>query len=189
MAEGGAIRSAAGYHRRGMFRSLAGAALFVALCACGRSSVGSSSSPSTPPTPSPLSTPSASSKCPTAAQVGGVLGVTLPKPTSVSGGTSTLPAGASAIVCNYHASTYNVIIEVITNIDPSNISKFSDHFPVPYKTVSGVGDQARTFVVSIGGGRDNEGIVASKGKTIVSIVATATPATLAQLETLTNQLL
>lgn len=93
------------------------------------------------------------------------------------------------MVCEYHATTENVIIEVITNISPSYISQFSVHFPVPYKSVSGVGDQARSFYVNLYGGKDNEGVVATKGSTIVSIGATATPASLSQVEALVNQLL
>jgi hypothetical protein len=93
------------------------------------------------------------------------------------------------MACEYHAATYNVIIVVIDNISPSYIAKFSANFPGGYKSVSGVGDQARSFSVSLGGGKDNEGVVAVKGSTIVSIGATATPASLAQLEALVNQLL
>jgi hypothetical protein len=122
--------------------------------------------------------------------VDAALGVTLPKPVGVAGGGGVpLPAGASGIACEYHASTYNVIIEIITNIDPSYIAQFSSRFPVAYVNVSGVGDQARSFRAPIGGGRFNEGVVATKGKTLVSIDATATPATLAQVEALVNQLL
>jgi hypothetical protein len=55
--------------------------------------------------------------------------------------------------------------------------------------VSGVGDQARSFQQALNGGRDNEGLVATKGSTLVDITATATPATLAQLEALVSQLL
>ena len=92
-------------------------------------------------------------------------------------------------VCDYHASTYNVIIERLTKISPSFITQFSSNFPVAFTTVAGVGDQARAFSVSLGGGKDNEGVVATKGTTLVAIVATATPATLAQIEALVNQLL
>lgn len=171
-----------------------GAALIVLaalLCACGSSTplAATTASPSASSVPSPLSTPSASNKCPTAAVVGAALGMTLPSPTGVTGGTTTLPAGASGLACNYHASTFNVIIEIITNVDPSYISKFSSRFPVPYKAVTGVGDQARSFLQSLGGGRDNEGVVATKGRKLVSITATATPATLAQVEALVSELL
>jgi hypothetical protein len=82
-----------------------------------------------------------------------------------------------------------VIIEVLRNISPSFISKFSSQFPVAFKSVSGVGDQARSFTEPIGGGRDNEGVVATEGSTLVAIVATATPASLVQVEALVNQLL
>jgi hypothetical protein len=82
-----------------------------------------------------------------------------------------------------------VIIVVITNISASYISQFSAHFPGGYKTVSGVGDQARSFYQTLGGGKDNEGVVATKGSTLVSIGATATPASLSQVEALVNSLL
>ncbi len=82
-----------------------------------------------------------------------------------------------------------MLIEVLKNISPTYITKFSSRFPVAYKSVGGVGDQARSFTVSLGGGKDNEGVVATKGSTLVSIVATDTPATLTQIETLINQLL
>jgi hypothetical protein len=38
-------------------------------------------------------------------------------------------------------------------------------------------------------GKDNEGVVATKGSTVVSIIATGTPASLSQIETLVNLLL
>jgi hypothetical protein len=93
------------------------------------------------------------------------------------------------MVCNYHATTFNVIINVLMNISPSYISNFSSQFPVAYKTVPGVGDQARSFSVTLYGGKDNEGVVATKGSTLVAIVATATPASLQQVEALVSQLL
>ncbi|MFZ0179801.1 MAG: hypothetical protein WAL84_08005 [Candidatus Dormiibacterota bacterium] len=92
-------------------------------------------------------------------------------------------------MCNYHTTTENVIITVLQNVPASYISKYSVNFPVAYKPVSGVGDQARSFVVSLGGGKDNEGVVATKGTTVVAAVATATPATLSQLEALVSSLL
>jgi hypothetical protein len=146
-----------------------------------------SPTPSAPSSPTP--TPAART-CPTAATVGSALGITVSNPVGVpfTGGT-TLPAGAKAEVCDYHGTSLNVIIEVITNLDPSYIAKFSTQFPVAFKTVTGVGDQARSLSVSLGNGKDNEGVVATKGTTLVAIVATATPATLAQIEALVNQLL
>jgi hypothetical protein len=59
---------------------------------------------------------------------------------------------------------------------------------VTYTSVSGVGDQARSFSQSLGGGKDNEGVVATKGSSLVDITATATPASLAQIEALVNLL-
>jgi hypothetical protein len=93
------------------------------------------------------------------------------------------------MACEYSGAGLNVIIVLITNVDPSTITLFSSKFPVPYASVSGVGDQARSFSQSLGGGKDNEGVVATKGSMLVAITATATPASLAQLEALVNQLL
>jgi hypothetical protein len=151
---------------------------------------GSSAAPAPTATVAAISTGAASASCPTAATVNTALGVTVPAPVGVTaGGTTTLPAGSKIIVCNYHAAALNVIIEIITNTDPTIISKFSDKFPVPYKSVSGVGDQARSFLAQLGGGKDNEGVVATQGSTLVDITATSTPATLAQVEALVTQLL
>jgi hypothetical protein len=161
----------------------------AAVAACGSTTAGS---PSPVASTSPVlpTTTAAPSTCPTAATVGTALGVTVPAPVGVKpSGVSPFPPGATVEVCNYHAQTLNVIIEVLRNISPSDISLFSKNYPVAYKSVSGVGDQARSFSVSIGGGRDNEGVVATKGSTLVAIVATATPASLAQVEALVNQLL
>ncbi len=135
-------------------------------------------------------TTTAAGSCPSGATVGAALGVTLPDPVGVKGGGGTqLPAGATGMACEYAGKGLNVIIEMISNIDPSSISLFSSKFPVPYASVSGVGDQARSFLAPLGGGKNNEGIVATKGSTLVDITATATPASLAQLEALVNQLL
>ncbi len=137
-----------------------------------------------------VSTTAAAATCPTAATVNAALGVTVPAPVGVTApGTTTLPAGSKVIVCNYHAASLNVIIEVITNTDPSIISKFSDKFPIPYTSVPGVGDQARSFLQQLTNGKDNEGVVATKGSTLVDVTATATPASLAQVEALVTQLL
>lgn len=170
------------------------ALVFVAsVTACGGSTVASTPSPTATslsiPSSTATSTP-APSTCPTAVTVGSALGITLPKPTGVpfSGGTA-FPAGAKGVACEYRGQSFNVIIELITNISPSYIAQFSTHFPVAFTNVSGVGDQARSFSVSLGGGKDNEGVVATKGSTLVSIVATATPASLTQIEALVNQLL
>jgi hypothetical protein len=168
--------------------------VFVAvLTACGSSTATVTSTPSvtavTIPTPPTPTTTAASPGCPTAGTVGSALGITLPKPTGIPyKGTTALPAGATGEVCEYHATTLNVIIEVLRNISPSYIAKFSVNFPVAYKSASGVGDQARTFLVSLGGGKDNEGVVATKGSTLVAIGATDTPASLAQIEALVNTL-
>ena len=176
--------------------------LVVTLSACGGSS-GASATPAATPasataTPasatatalsSPASTQAAAS-CPTAATVGTALGITVSKPIGVAGGGGAqLPAGATGLACDYSGTGLNVIIELISNIDPTSISQFSSKFPVAYASVSGVGDQARSFSQSLSGGKDNEGVVATKGTTLVAITATATPASLAQIEALANQLL
>ena len=109
--------------------------------------------------------------------------------TPVPAATTPLPAGSVGLVCEYQGAAVNVIIELITNTEPSLISKFSDKFPVAYTAVSGVGDQARSFRQQLGGGKDNEAVVATKGSTLVEVTATATPATLKQVEALVSQLL
>ena len=139
--------------------------------------------------PSALAT-AAGDRCPTAATVDAALGTTLPKPISiVGGGGTTLPAGATGLSCEYAGKSYNVLVQLIANIDPSNIAKFSARFPVPYASVSGVGDQARSFSQPLSAGKSNEGVVATKGMSLVAITATATPASLAQVEALVSQLL
>jgi hypothetical protein len=116
--------------------------------------------------------------------------MTLPDATNVVGGnTATLPSGATGIVCDYHGTTDNVLITALQNVPASYISQFSNHFPVTFKPVSGVGDVARSFFEPLGVGRNNEGLVAAKGTTVIAIVATYTPATLSQLEALVNSLL
>ena len=175
--------------------ALATVVVIANVAACGGSSSGSpspsASVPSAPPVA--LATPkttAAPASCPTGARVGSALGITLPKPVGVAAtGATTLPAGVTGEVCEYHAQTYNVIIERLTNISPSYITQFSAKFPTAFITVSGVGDQARAFSAPLGGGKDNEGVVATKGTTLVAITATDTPATLAQIEALVNQLL
>jgi hypothetical protein len=169
--------------------------LVAGLSACGGSSSTSHSPAASAPsgavavaTASPTPAPPT---CPTGASVGSALGITLPEPVGVpySGGGTPFPAGAKGEACEYHAQSYNVIIERITNIDPSYIAQFSVHFPAAYASVAGVGDQARSFSVSIGSGKVNEGVVATKGSTLVAIVVTAAPTSLAQIEALVSQLL
>lgn len=169
----------------------------TALAACGGTSTSTSSPAAVATTPSATAAAlpttaaaPASPGCPAAATVGSALGITLPAPISVHGGGGTpLPAGATGVACEYRGQSLNVIIELIRNISPSYIAQFSTKFPVTFTSVPGVGDQARSFKVSLGGGKDNEGVVATRGSTLVDIVATATPASLSQLESLVSQLL
>ncbi len=175
----------------------------VTLSGCGGSGGGAPSTVATPAaatsaattstTTAPVSSQAATTaagSCPTGATVGAALGISLPDPVSVAGGGgASLPAGATGVACEYKGTSLNVIIELIKNIDPSSISLFSSKYPVPYASVSGVGDQARSFSQALGGGKDNEGVVATKGSNLVAIIATDTPASLAQIEALVNQLL
>ena len=168
------------------------------LAACGGSTgtttpTAGGTTPTAPPTAT-VALPSitaASAACPSASTVSSALGTPgLPGAVGVAPtGASSLPAGATGIVCDYHGSSDNVIIEVLTNINPSYISKFTAHFVGTVAKVSGVGDQATSFYQSLGSGKDNEGVVATKGQTLVSIGATYTPATLSQVEALVNSLL
>jgi hypothetical protein len=114
----------------------------------------------------------------------------LPNAVGIAGGGSTeLPTGATGIVCEYAAPPVNVILEIIQGIPSSYVSAYSSKFPAKYSVVSGLGDVARSFDTSIGGGRTNEGVVAAQGTTIVVVVATGTPATLSQVESLVGSLL
>jgi hypothetical protein len=195
-------------HRSPRWLALTTFILSMVLAACGSSSGGSPSTVVAPPGATPSATAAASAAratttptavqsttagtatCPSAATVGTALGVTLSAPIGVKGGGGkTLPAGATGVACEYAGTAFNVIIELISNIDPTSISLYSSRFPVPYSSVSGIGDQARSFRQTLGAGKDNEGVVATKGSNLVSITATATPATLAQLEALVSQLL
>lgn len=182
---------------RGRLLRWALAALFAAtaLAGCGGSGTSSpaagaaTSSATAAPAPASAAAPQTLG-CPAAATVGSALGITLPAPVLVHGGGGTqLPAGATGVACDYRGQSFNVIIELIRNISPSYIAQFSARFPVTFASVPGVGDQARSFSVSLGGGKDNEGVVATKGSSLVEIVATATPASLSQLESLVSQLL
>ena len=187
------------YHKSPRWLATTALAVGVIVSACGSS--GGTASPAatsksgaattaTAAAVATVSTTVASASCPTAAKVGGALGITVSKPVSVTGGGSNpLPAGAAGVSCDYTGKSMNVIIELLANISPSYIDNFSSKYPVPYVSVSGVGDQARSFLQTLGGGRDNEGVVATKGKTLVAITATATPASLAQIEALIDQLL
>lgn len=189
-------------HRSSRWFALSLLVLGVGLSAC----AASSSAPplpgaTTPPAPvvttSPTGTPlvalppsAGTFTCPTAAIVGSALGITLSAPTAIpGGGGQALPAGATGVACDYRGTASNVLIQLIANIDPTYITKFSNRFPVPFASVSGVGDQARSFSQPLNGGKDNEGVVATKGSRIVVVTATATPATLAQVEALVEQLL
>ena len=170
------------------------AAVFVAGCGSATSS-SSSVAPTATVSPAatsssgtPASTSGGAVTCPSGPQISSALGLLLPNATQITSGTVQLPAGATAIACDYHASTANVLIEVLTNVNPALISQFSAKFPAAYSSVSGVGDQARSFVVPLGTG-NNEGIVASKGSTMVSIVATRTPASITQLGSLASAIL
>ena len=58
-----------------------------------------------------------------------------------------------------------------------------------FTPVSRLEDEARAFTQALGGGKDNEGVVAVEGSTLVAITATRTPATLAQVEVLVGDLL
>ncbi len=185
------------------FATLGAAAV---LAACGSSSPAASSSSGSTPTAAPTAQPAtaaptvalpttttASSSCPSGSTVASALGtVALPNAVGIAGGgTTELPTGATGIVCEYVGGTsgQNVIIEVIQNIPSSYISAYSSKFPANFKTVSGLGDVARSFQTTITGGKTNEGVVAAQGTTIVAVIATGTPASLSQVESLVGSLL
>jgi len=173
----------------------AGAAVGLNACGASTSTTASASALASAlaSTPTAIATPGptpAPATCPTASKVEAALGFAVPKPVGVPySGPAQLPAGAAGIACEYRGASFNVLIERISNIDPSYIAQFSARFPVAFSTVPAVGDQARSFSQPLGGGKVNEGVVATKGRTLVYIIATATPASLAQIDALTNQLL
>ena len=158
--------------------------------ASGSTSAPSGAAPGLTAIPSVEAT-TASLACPPAAIVDAALGVTVSSPISISGSGPgpTLPPGARAISCEYAGAGLNVLIELFGDVPASTIGSFSDKFPVPFSAVSGLGDEARSFSQALGGGKDNEGVVAVKGSLLVDITATGTPATLAQLEALVGALL
>ncbi len=182
---------------------LATLAAAAALAACGSASPAASTSSGSaptasapiataPPTAAPtVTTTTASSSCPSGSTVQAALGTSaLPNAVGVAGGGSAqLPAGATGIVCEYSAPPENVILEVLQNIPSSYISAYSSKFPKAFTTVSGLGDEARSFVDNLGAGKTNLGVVAAQGTTIVAVVATYTPATLSQVEALVRSLL
>src|ERR1700690_1224176 len=118
-------------------------AIGLVVAACGGTTGGAPTTAPTVPaatgpaaTVAPLATPTvapgasvsvtaAAPGCPTGATVGAALGITLPAPVSVKGGGGEkLPAGATGISCEYHAASYNVILEVLTGVPPAFISNY-----------------------------------------------------------------
>lgn len=164
----------------------------AALTACGGSSTGSSSAPGATTPTAPVATPAgspAAGQCPSASTVGSALGFTVNAPVVIPGGGTSLPAGATGVSCDYGGPSLNVLVQILANVTPATITQFSDKFPVAYTSVPGVGDQARSFRQALNGGKDNEGVVATKGSALVNIVATDTPASLSQIEALVSLLL
>ncbi len=146
-------------------------------------------SPTAIATPVPTASPAVPG-CPGAAVVGDTLGTHVDEPTTVANSLGkSLPSGAKAVACKYAGNGETVLIELFSNIASSNISLFSNKFPVKYTSVKGVGDQARAYSKSLGGGKQNIQVVATKGKNLVSITALATLASLSQIEALVTQLL
>jgi len=72
------------------------------------------------------------------------LGITVSKPIGVAGGWSSASGRCDGPRPATTAHRPNVIIELISNIDPTSISQFSSKFRWPTASVSGVGDQARS---------------------------------------------
>jgi len=175
----------------------------VGVAACGGSSGGSapsSSGPAQSATPTPAAsgtTPTPGSgtatlSCPTAAEVGAALGLTVPAPTTI--GTS-----ASGISCNYlslSAPVLDVEISIVHDIPTAYLGTAEASMQASAATVgfaftpvSGVGDQAYSYSYSLGSSETALGILAVKGTTFVGIACTRTTATLTQVEAYVNQLL
>ena len=179
----------------------AGAALFccvaVAAAACGSGSTGSPSTANpggtaTPggsaatPTPTPASATTLS--CPSASEVGGALGITVPTPTTTA-------EGPTAVACNYLSGTSDVEIVVDNSIAAGYLSTAEASMAAAvtslnlnFTPVSGVGDSAYSYSYPLGS-QTAQGILAAKGSTFVGIYCTATTASLSQIESLVKTLL
>jgi len=177
--------------------------LSLAVAACGSTAGGSAPATSAPAqtatptaavttaTPTPASGTAALS-CPTAAEVGAALGLTVPAPTTI--GTS-----ASGVSCNYlstSAPVLDVEISIVHEIPTTYISTAEASMQASAATVgfaftpvSGVGDEAYSYSYSLSPSGTALGILAVKGTTFVGIACTRTTATLTQVEAYANQLL
>ena len=84
----------------------------------------------------------------------------------------------------------NVIIEV--HPEHPVVVRLRIQLEVPYEFQNrcpGWATSPAPSSTTVGGGKTNEGVVAAQGTTIVAVVATDTPATLTQVESLVGSLL
>lgn len=151
----------------------------------------STSAPTLPPTPIAVN----ASSCPSATQVGGALGVTLPPPTAVKSATSGLPSGATGIGCTYNGGTAEVVEVVLAASVPTSYFAQQEQKlngsaagKLHFSSVSGVGDQAVSFSYPVGS-RTDEGVMARKGSNLAGVVIVGPAVSQSQIESLVNQLL
>jgi hypothetical protein len=199
-------------HRITLPSLLTGLVAVAALAACGTSSTapGSTSSGATvaPGSTAPTSAPATSAastistgSCPSASTVGGALGATLPAPTVVTpgAGATPLPSGAAGIACSYISVSPTVVVIVVqasglpssffsTEEQKQVASLQANNLNINFTPVSGVGDQAATYLYTANG-RTVEGVLAAQGGNFAGVFTEGTPASLSQIESLVKQLL
>jgi hypothetical protein len=198
-------------HRITLPSLLTGLIAVATLAACGTSSTspGSTSNGATvaPGSTAPTSAPATSAStistgsCPSASTVGGALGVTLPAPTVVTpgAGATPLPVGAAGIACSYVVASPTVVVIVVLGSGlPSSFLSTEEqkevaslqaaNFSINFTPVSGVGDQAATYMYTANG-LTVEGVLAGQGGNFAGVFTEGTSASLSQIESLVKQLL
>jgi hypothetical protein len=130
--------------------------------------------------------------CPSASDVGGALGITVPAPTTY--GTS-----AAGISCNYLSETppvLDVVVSIVHGIPTAYLSTAEASMQADATTtgfgftaLSGVGDQAYTYSYTVTATETALGIIAVKGTTFVGIACTGTTTSLSKVEAYASQLL
>jgi hypothetical protein len=125
--------------------------------------------------------------CPSASDVGGALGITVPAPTTY--GTS-----AAGISCNYLSGSADVLVSIVHGIPTAYLaaaeaSMQATETSIAFTSASGVGDEAYTYDYTVTASETALGIIAVKGTTFVGIACTGTTTTLAKVEAYASQLL
>jgi len=180
-------------------------AMALATAACGSSGTPSAGT-SQPPTSSSASTPAPAGTssspvldvtgCPSASTVGSAFGgADLPAPTTVSGFSSALPAGATGIGCSYLSSNHDVIINLIDGYPASDFSASEGAVDsnvghtLAFSPISGLGTEAVSYTWTSPIYGPAVGVIVQDGTSHVSVYAAGLSATVAQVTGLASQLL